>query len=323
MSDSSYLCSDKTIITMFLLQIQNPIKEEDLVNKADSAKAAFQQFAEMMAADPGTALQNLGRQLIQFGFKVLAALLIYIIGAWIIRRIKRGLERLFLRKRTDRAMASFITSLVSILLTIILIVITIGTLGVNTSSLAALLAAGGLAIGMALSGTLQNFAGGLMIMAFKPFKAGDYIEALGYAGTVTDVTIVGTHLVTFDNRKVILPNGALSGGNIVNYSYFPLRRIDITVSVEYGTDAAACKDKLTEIVKEDPRFLDASTPGAKDPVIAIQKLDNSSVNFLIRAWVNTADYWNAWFDLNERIYTGLPQAGIHFPFPQMDIHIKN
>ena len=308
---------------MFLLQIQNPIKEEDLVNKADSAKAAFQQFAEMMAADPGTALQNLGRQLIQFGFKVLAALLIYIIGAWIIRRIKRGLERLFLRKRTDRAMASFITSLVSILLTIILIVITIGTLGVNTSSLAALLAAGGLAIGMALSGTLQNFAGGLMIMAFKPFKAGDYIEALGYAGTVTDVTIVGTHLVTFDNRKVILPNGALSGGNIVNYSFFPLRRIDITVSVEYGTDAAACKEKLAEIVKEDPRFLDETTPGAKDPVIAIQKLDNSSVNFLIRAWVNTADYWNAWFDLNERIYTELPEAGIHFPFPQMDIHIKN
>ena len=308
---------------MFLLQIQNPIKEEDLVNKADSANAAFQQFAEMMAADPGTALQNLGRQLIQFGFKVLAALLIYIIGAWIIRRIKRGLERLFLRKRTDRAMASFITSLVSILLTIILIVITIGTLGVNTSSLAALLAAGGLAIGMALSGTLQNFAGGLMIMAFKPFKAGDYIEALGYAGTVTDVTIVGTHLVTFDNRKVILPNGALSGGNIVNYSFFPLRRIDITVSVEYGTDAAACKEKLAEIVKEDPRFLDETTPGAKDPVIAIQKLDNSSVNFLIRAWVNTADYWNAWFDLNERIYTELPEAGIHFPFPQMDIHIKN
>ena len=308
---------------MFLLQIQNPIKEEDLVNKADSAKAAFQQFAEMMAADPGTALQNLGRQVIQFGFKVLAALLIYIIGAWIIRRIKRGLERLFVRKQTDRAMASFITSLVSIVLTIILIVITIGTLGVNTSSLAALLAAGGLAIGMALSGTLQNFAGGLMIMAFKPFKAGDYIEALGYAGTVTDVTIVGTHLVTFDNRKVILPNGALSGGNIVNYSFFPLRRIDITVSVEYGTDAAACKEKLAEIVKEDPRFLDETTPGAKDPVIAIQKLDNSSVNFLIRAWVNTADYWNAWFDLNERIYTELPEAGIHFPFPQMDIHIKN
>ena len=308
---------------MFLLQVQNPINEEELIHKADSAKAAFQQFTEMLAADPGTALQNLGRQAIQFGLKVLAAIVIYIIGAWLIKRIKKGLQCLFERKQTDRAMASFISSFVSIALTIILIIVTIGTLGVNTTSLAALLAAGGMAIGMALSGTLQNFAGGLMIMAFKPFKAGDYIEALGYAGTVTEVTIVGTHLTTFDNRKVILPNGALSGGNVVNYSYYPLRRIDITVGVEYGTDAAACKQKLTEIVLEDPRFLSASTPGAKDPIIAIQKLDSSSVNFLIRAWVRTEDYWGAWFDLNERVYTELPQAGINFPFPQVDVHVRS
>ena len=308
---------------MFLLQVQNPINEEELIHKADSAKAAFQQFTEMLAADPGTALQNLGRQAIQFGLKVLAAIVIYIIGAWLIKRIKKGLQRLFERKQTDRAMASFISSFVSIALTIILIIVTIGTLGVNTTSLAALLAVGGMAIGMALSGTLQNFAGGLMIMAFKPFKAGDYIEALGYAGTVTEVTIVGTHLTTFDNRKVILPNGALSGGNVVNYSYYPLRRIDITVGVEYGTDAAACKQKLTEIVLEDPRFLSASTPGAKDPIIAIQKLDSSSVNFLIRAWVRTEDYWGAWFDLNERVYTELPQAGINFPFPQVDVHVRS
>ena len=308
---------------MFLLQVQNPINEEELIHKADSAKAAFQQFTEMLAADPGTALQNLGRQAIQFGLKVLAAIVIYIIGAWLIKRIKKGLQRLFERKQTDRAMASFISSFVSIALTIILIIVTIGTLGVNTTSLAALLAAGGMAIGMALSGTLQNFAGGLMIMAFKPFKAGDYIEALGYAGTVTEVTIVGTHLTTFDNRKVILPNGALSGGNVVNYSYYPLRRIDITVGVEYGTDAAACKQKLTEIVLEDPRFLSASTPGAKDPIIAIQKLDSSSVNYLIRAWVRTEDYWGAWFDLNERVYTELPQAGINFPFPQVDVHVRS
>ena len=308
---------------MFLLQVQNPINEEELIHKADSAKAAFQQFTEMLAADPGTALQNLGRQAIQFGLKVLAAIVIYIIGAWLIKRIKKGLQRLFERKQTDRAMASFISSFVSIALTIILIIVTIGTLGVNTTSLAALLAAGGMAIGMALSGTLQNFAGGLMIMAFKPFKAGDYIEALGYAGTVTEVTIVGTHLTTFDNRKVILPNGALSSGNVVNYSYYPLRRIDITVGVEYGTDAAACKQKLTEIVLEDPRFLSATTPGAKDPIIAIQKLDSSSVNFLIRAWVRTEDYWGAWFDLNERVYTELPQAGINFPFPQVDVHVRS
>ena len=308
---------------MLIQQIQNPISEEQLVSKADSAKVAFRQFTEMLAADPGTALQNLGKQAVQFGLKVLAALVIYIIGAWIIKRVKRSMQRMFARKQTDKAMASFISSLVSIVLTVILVIITVSTLGVNTSSLAALLAAGGMAIGLALSGTLQNFAGGLMIMAFKPFKAGDYIEALGYAGTVTEVTIVGTHLTTLDNRKVILPNGALSGGNIVNYSSFPLRRIDVTVSVEYGTPAEACKQRLTEIVREDPRFLDSSTPGAADPVIAVQKLDSSSVNFLIRAWVNTADYWGALFDLNERVYTELPQAGIHFPFPQMDVHIRS
>ena len=174
---------------------------------------------------------------------------------------------------------------------------------------------------MALSGTLQNFAGGLMIMAFKPFKAGDYIEALGYAGFVTEVTIVGTHLTTIDNRRVILPNGALSTGNIVNYSSFPLRRIDLPVSVEYGTDAAACKEKLLEIIREDERILDAGTPGAADPFVALQKLGDSSVGFIVRVWVKGTDYWPVSFDLNERIYTKLPQAGIKFPFPQLDVHV--
>ena len=306
---------------MLLLQIQNPIKEEEILNKADSAKVAFQRFAEMMAADPGTALQQLGRQALQFGLKVLVALVVYFVGAWIIKRIKRALQRLFERKKTDRAMASFISSFVSISLTILLVIVLISTLGVDTTSLAALLAASGLAIGMALSGTLQNFAGGLMIMAFKPFKAGDYIEALGYAGFVTEVTIVGTHLTTIDNRRVILPNGALSSGKIVNYSSFPLRRIDLPVSVEYGTDAAACKEKLLEIIREDERILDAGTPGAADPFVALQKLSDSSVNFIVRVWVKGSDYWPVSFDLNERIYTNLPQAGIKFPFPQLDVHL--
>ena len=309
----------KPLLTL-LIQA-SPVSEEELVSKADSAKVALQQFTEQLTSDPSTALQSLGRTALQFGLKVLAALAIYIAGAWIIKRIKNGLKKMFERRKTDRAMASFISSFVSIALTVVLIIVVIGALGINTTSLAALLAAGGMAIGMALSGTMQNFAGGLMIMAFKPFKAGDYIEAQGYAGTVTDVTIVGTHLLTFDNRKVILPNGALSNGNIVNYSSFPLRRIDITVNLAYGTDAAACIAKLTEIVREDPRFLDESTPGAKDPIIAVQKLDSSSVNFLIRAWVKTPDYWGAWFDLNERVYTELPQAGFRFPFPQLDVHV--
>ncbi len=301
----------------------SPISAEEIVEKSDSAKVAWSQFKEMLASDPGTALQQIGREALQFGLKVLLVLVLYFIGAWIIKRIKRGMERHFTRRGTDRAVATFFCSFVSIALTVLLIIILVSTLGINTTSLAALLAAGGMALGMALSGTVQNFAGGLMLMIFKPFKAGDYIEAQGYAGIVTEVTIVGTHLTTLDNRKVVLPNGALSNGNIVNNSSFPLRRIDLPVSVEYGTDAARCREKLLEIVREDPRILDAQTPGAADPFVAVQKLSESSVNFIVRAWVKGSDFWPASFDLNERIYTELPQAGIRFPFPQLDVHVHN
>ena len=300
-----------------------PIPAEEIIERADSAKAAASQFREKLVTDPGTALQELGHDALQFGIKVLIALVLYFIGAWLIKRVKRALERYFKRKKTDRAMATFVSSFVSITLTVLLIIALVGTLGINTTSLAALLAAGGMALGMAMSGTVQNFAGGLMLMIFKPFKAGDYIEAQGYAGIVTEVTIVGTHLTTIDNRRVVLPNGALSNGNIVNYSSFPLRRIDLPVNVEYGTDAAACKEKLLEIIREDTRVLDAQTPGAADPFVAVQKLADSAVTFIVRVWVTGADYWPVQFDLNERIYTELPQAGIKFPFPQLDVHMHH
>ena len=308
---------------MHLILQSSPLSAEEIAQQADSAKESLSRFKEMLAADPGTTLQQFGREALQFGLKVLLVLVLYFIGAWIIRRIKHAMERHFTRRKTDKAMASFICSFVSIALTVVLIIVLVGTLGINTTSLAALLAAGGMALGMALSGTVQNFAGGLMLMIFKPFKAGDFIEAQGYTGVVTEVTIVGTHLTTIDNRKVVLPNGALSNGNIVNYSSFPLRRIDLPVSVEYGTDAARCREKLLEIVREDPRILDAQTPGAADPFVALQRLSESAVNFIVRAWVKGSDYWPAQFDLNERIYTELPQADIKFPFPQLDVHIHN
>ena len=308
---------------MHLILQTNPVSAEQIAQQTDSAKANLSHFKEMLAADPGTALQQFGRDALQFGLKVLLVLVLYFVGAWLIKRIKRGMERYFTRKKTDRAMATFICSFVSIALTVLLVIVLVSTLGINTTSLAALLAAGGMALGMALSGTVQNFAGGLMLMIFKPFKAGDYIEAQGYAGIVTEVTIVGTHLTTLDNRKVVLPNGALSNGNIVNYSSFPLRRIDLPVSVEYGSDAARCRESLLAIIREDPRILDAQTPGAADPFVAVQKLSESAVNLIVRAWVKGSDYWPAQFDLNERIYTELPQAGIKFPFPQLDVHVHS
>ena len=189
-------------------------------------------------------------------------------------------------------------------------------------ALAALLAAGGMAIGMALSGTVQNFAGGLMLLAFKPFKAGDYIEAQGFAGIVKEINIVSTKLLTLDNREIILPNGALSNGTINNYSAKPIRRIDINVDVSYGSDAEKVKEILKEIVRAEEKVLDGSIPGASDPVIALKAMKDSSVEFLVRVWALSSDYWDVQFRLNEAIYTGLPQKGISFPFPQLDIHLK-
>jgi small conductance mechanosensitive channel len=185
------------------------------------------------------------------------------------------------------------------------------------------LAAGGMAIGMALSGTISNFAGGIMILAFKPFKVGDFINAQGYSGTVQSVSIVNTKILTTDNRLIILPNGALSNGNIDNYSAMPLRRVDIEVNVEYGTDADLCMELLRTIIKSDERIIDSTTPGAQDPFIALMSMNESNISFITRSWVNAPDYWPVKFDLNKKIYELLPQKGIQFAYPQLNVTIKN
>ncbi|MBR6305197.1 MAG: mechanosensitive ion channel family protein [Bacteroidales bacterium] len=312
---------------MKLLYILQAAVAGDIAGKLnkDSLAVKRQALVETIKTTPTDQLiDNLLSQAIQLGIKVLAALLIFIIGAWIIKLIKNGLKKGFARKNTEQTLASFTLSFVSIGMWILVIIISISTLGINTTSLAALLAAGGMAIGLALSGTVQNFAGGIMILVFKPFKAGDFIEALGYSGTVTDVNIVSTKLLTTDNRRIVLPNGALSNGNINNISAMPLRRVDINVSIPYGTDAESAKKALLEIIGTCPYVLDSSTPGASDPFVAVMNLGDNSVNIVTRSWVLTADYWNAYFFLNENIYTQLPSKyGIGFPFQQMDIHIKN
>ena len=312
---------------MKLLYILQAAAASDIAGKlnTDSLAVKRQAIVETIKTTPADQLvDNLISHAIQFGLKVLAALLIFIIGAWIIKLIKNGLKKGFARKNTEQTLASFTLSLVSIGLWVLVIIISISTLGINTTSLAALLAAGGMAIGMALSGTVQNFAGGIMILVFKPFKAGDFIEALGYSGTVTDVNIVSTKLLTTDNRRIVLPNGALSNGNINNISAMPMRRVDINVSIPYGTDAESVKKALLEIIGTCPYVLDSSTPGAADPFVAVMSLGENGVNIVTRSWVSTADYWNAYFFLNENFYTQLPSKyGIGFPFQQMDIHIKN
>lgn len=298
-----------------ILQAENPI------NVTDSLKNATTTIVEEIQKDPSAFVQSLGEQALHFGLKVLAALVIYIIGAWLIRRVKNAVRKIFSKRDTEPTLASFAMSFVSILLYVLLALVTIGTLGINTTSLAALLAAGGMAIGMALSGTVQNFAGGIMILVFKPFKAGDYITAQGYSGTVQEVSIVSTKILTVDNRVVVLPNGTLSNGNIDNYSAKPLRRVDWTVSVEYGSDADACISAIKDILSSDERILDAGTPGAADPFVAVSSLNSNDISFTVRVWVKGDDYWGVFFDGNKALYTELPKHGFSFAYPHMDVKI--
>lgn len=304
-----------------LLQTTPPAQPE-LVNVADSVKFAAAQIAKEMTEDPSAFAQKAIQEFLSFGFKVLAALAIYIIGAWIIKRIKRTLAAVLERRRTEKTIASFISSLVSILLTLILIILTVSALGVNTTSIAALLGAGAVAIGMAMSGTMENLAGGLIILIFKPFKAGDFIAVQGYSGTVKEVTIVNTKITTTDNRNIIIPNGLLSNGYVDNYSQQPYRRIEWKLGMEYGIDAEACAEALLKIVSADERILDSSVPGAEDPMTALAEMGDSCIYIIARGWVAKDDYWKVLFDLNKAIYRELPEQGFDFAFPHMDVTLK-
>lgn len=305
---------------MILLQADIPTPP---VITGDSLRNATEALIQKVQEDPNTFLHDAGQSLIHFGIKVLIAIAVYIVGAWIIKQLGKFLRRLFQRRHTEATLASFITSLFTITSSVLLIIVTVGTLGVDTTSLAALLAAGGMAVGMALSGTVQNFAGGIMLLIFKPFKVGDYIKAQGAEGTVKAVSIVSTKIQTTDNREIVLPNGALSNGDIDNYTVYPLRRVQWTISVSYGTNAEECINLLLQLLRSDKRILDSSTEGAKDPFAALLSLNANDISFIVRAWVKKEDYWDVTFDLNKTIYTELPKAGITFAYPHVDVTLLN
>ena len=219
------------------------------------------------------------------------------------------------RRRVEPTIQSFLKSFTNILLTILLVITVISALGVNTTSFAALLASAGVAIGMALSGNLQNLAGGIILLLFKPYKIGDYIEAQGVNGVVQEIQIFHTIILTVDNKQIYIPNGALSSGSITNYSAKELRRVDWTVGVEYGTDVEKVRAALMKLIDADNRIL-------KDPApfIALRELASSSVDFTVRGWVKGADYWGVFFDMNKQIYEEFNRQGISFPFPQIQVH---
>ncbi len=252
---------------------------------------------------------------ISAGKNILIAILVFVVGRFLISLVNRLLNRMFLRRKIEISIQTFLKSLVSILLNVLLIISVVGALGVNTTSFAALLASAGVAIGMALSGNLQNFAGGLIILFFKPYKIGDWVEAQGVSGSVTSIQIMHTVLTTADNKMVFVPNGAMSSGVIVNYSGMEKRRVDWSFGVDYGEDVDKVKGIIQDIVGKDSRILIEP-----EPFIALEKLDASSVNIVVRVWVNSADYWGVYFDMNKSVYDEFNRLGIDFPYPQMTIH---
>jgi len=248
--------------------------------------------------------------------KLAGALLVLVIGLWIIKLFTRGLKKMLSRRNVDPSLLSFVVSFLGALLRILLIISVMGMVGIQMTSFIALLGAAGLAIGMALSGTLQNFAGGVIILIFRPFNVGDYIEAQGHAGIVRDITIFTTHLTTVDNKVIILPNGPLATNDLVNYTKEGTRRIDWTFGIAYGDKIEDFKRAMTDFIKEDERIF--SDP---EPFIGLSELADSSVNLAVRVWARTSDYWGIFFDMNEKVYTRFPDYNLNIPFPQLDIHL--
>ena len=255
---------------------------------------------------------------VQLVGKIILALIIYYVGRWLIKRLLHLLGAIFERREVDVSLASFLRNLVEIVLMIVLISIVVGVLGISTTSFMAIFASAGLAVGMALSGTLQNFAGGVMILLLKPYRIGDYIEAQGQAGTVKEIRLFNTIINTPDNKMIIIPNNSISTSIINNYSKENRRRIDLNISISYGDDFDVARAAFLEILDNDPRVLFEQ---GRQPLVALTNLGDSAVVVLMRFWVKSSDYWDAYFAVNEAIYKQLPEKGIHFPFPQLDVRI--
>lgn len=266
-------------------------------------------------------ISDIIRYIIQFGKNVLIALVVYFIGRFIIKYAIKVLRRVTQRRQVEASLTSFLNSLISISLNLLLAIIIIGILGIDTSSFLAVFASAGIAVGMALSGTLQNFAGGVLILLLKPYRVGDFIEAQGFAGTVREIQIFNTIMTTPDNQTIIIPNGTLATGSLKNSTKASTRRIDIDVEVAYGTSPDNVRKVLNDIIAADERIM--KEPVDKAPFIPMTTMGSSSIIFQIRIWANATDYWPVKFETTEKIYRELTKAGIEIPFQQMDVHIKS
>ncbi|PIF05451.1 MAG: mechanosensitive ion channel protein MscS [Draconibacterium sp.] len=255
--------------------------------------------------------------LIPFALKLVGAIAIWIIGIRVIKFLSGRIKKILDKRETEEALKSFLDSLLNIVLKVILIVSILGILGVKMALFITIIGAAGLAIGMALSGTLQNFAGSMVILMFKPFKVGDLIEAQGHKGFVKEIQIFNTILKTPDNKTVVIPNGGLSNSSMTNYSTEPKRRVDWVFGIAYGDDTYLAEKIIKQICAEDSRIF--KDP---EPFVVISELADSSVNLTVRTWVKTEDYWGVYFDMNKKVYKTFEQQGINIPFPQMDVHLQ-
>ncbi len=253
--------------------------------------------------------------LVEYGMKVVAAIAILVIGLWVSKRVSNGMQRLLLKKGIDSTLVGFLTSAIHIAVSAFVIIAALGKIGIQTASFIAVLGAAGLAVGLALQGSLSNFASGVLMILFRPMKVGDLVEAGGAFGIVEDIMIFATQLKTPDGKRIVVPNAAITGGNIVNFSALGKRRVDLTIGVSYDADIKSAKSVFEACVKEQEGVLEN-----EEVTIAVSELADSSVNFVVRVWAKTADYWGVYFGLTEKIKIELDKAGIGIPYPQMDLH---
>ena len=265
--------------------------------------------------------EDIFSMLIEWGVEIIAkiaiALVIYFIGRWLVGRLIKVVNKICDKRGVEVSLQRFFDNMIKVLLYICLVLTIVGVLGIDTTSLIAMFASASLAIGMALSGTMQNFAGGVMILILRPYRIGDYVEAQGQAGTIKEITLFNTVITTADNKIIYVPNNTISNGIINNYSQAATRRVDWNITISYGDDVEAARRVLMQMMTEDKRVKQDPAP-----VVYLTSLGSDAVNISARAWVDNADYWGVYFELNERIYNELPKHGLHFPFPQLSVHIE-
>jgi small conductance mechanosensitive channel len=275
-----------------------------------------------MALDQEVTLVNkYFEKIIDFGFeyipKLIGGLIVLLIGLWITKLITKAVGKSLVKSNIDQSLVPFLKSLTNIILKALVAITVMGMIGIQMTSFVAIIGAAGLAVGLALSGTLQNFAGGVIILILKPFKIGDFVEAQGYVGTVKEITIFSTMLNTPDKKLVIIPNGPLSTGALTNFSAEALRRVDWTFGIAYGDNVEDFKRAMNDFIAADSRILQDPAP-----FMGLSELADSSVNFAVRVWVDGPDYWNVFFEMNEKVYTQFADYKLNIPFPQMDVHVQ-